>query len=143
MSVTDNSPIDEAEWQAQERALRPAPGHATHQLDASYRLVANALRSSPRSEPPVDFAADVAGRVVSPEAGFESLLSRILMAAFVVLLAITGAIYGGELWQALGQEMGDGGSAWILAVVACVALSWFGGRLLGLTVNAGRRTQAA
>lgn len=143
MSVTEKTPFDEAEWQAQERALRGTLPHDIDPRDTSYRRVVDALRSSPRSEPPADFAADVAKRVARHEAGIERLLSRILLAAFVVLSAILLAIHGGTAWQALNQGMADGGSGWVLAGAGCVALSWIASRVLGWVVGAGRRARVA
>lgn len=124
MSVADNTLIDEAEWQAQERALREATGRHIDRRDASYRLIANAVQSAPGAALPVDFAADVIRRVDSHEAGFERLLSRMLMALFLTALAIFGAVYGGQLWRAVSYGYGGGVSGWILIVASCIGLSW-------------------
>lgn len=151
MRVTDTTPIDDAEWQAQERGLRAARGRDAGAPDASeleaaaasYRVIAKALRSSPRSEPPADFAADVVRRVASHEAGLERLVSRILLAVFLVASTIVGAVYGQQWWQGLNQEPNDGMSGWVLAAVGCVTLSWLCGRLLELAALAGDRRQVA
>lgn len=130
MRVNDNSPIDDAEWQAQEHALREAPGRIADRRDAAYRLIATAVQSSPRSGPPVDFAADVASLVATHEAGFERLLSRTLIALFLTALAIFGAVYGGDLWRAVSYGYGGGALGWASIVAACVGVSWAASSLI-------------
>jgi hypothetical protein len=131
-SPSDGIPIDEAEWQAQERGMHAAlegdldPSDAT---SAGYRAVAQALRSAPRSQPPIDFAATLAERVVRRDAGMERALSRALLVALMATLIVSAMRYGGRAWHSLQQAFGDVGLGWILAGVGCLALSWLGSRL--------------
>ena len=96
MNTRDKHAIDESEWEAQERGMRAALGRDTDGLPdeavATYRAVAEALMSAPRSEPPDDFAADVVERVARHDAGSERLLSRILLFVFLAASAMAGAL---------------------------------------------------
>ncbi len=143
-SETGNTPIDDAEWQAQERGLRAARdgAPAADGPDAAYRLVAKAAQSAPGSQPPADFAAVVVAHVARHEAGFERWLTNLLLAVFVIASGIVAAVYGGELWQTLQQGLGEGASGWVVAAISCAALSWIGSRLLELSAQSGRRLHA-
>ncbi len=139
MGVTGKTSVDEAEWQAQERAL-----HAAHEChadgrDVSYRFIAKTVRSMSRNEPPADFAADVVKHVASQEAGFERPLSQLLLAVFLVASVAVAVVCGGQLWQTPPQGFVDGASGWALAAAGCASLSWLGSRLLGLAVHADGR----
>lgn len=144
MRVTDTTPIDDAEWQAQERGLRAARDsvHAADGLDASYRLIAQAVQSAPGCEPPVDFAAAVVAHVASNEAGFERWLSQLLLAVFLVASGIVAVVYGGELWQTMQQGLGEGASGWIVAAITCAALSWMLASTHRRALLAGSRVHA-
>ncbi len=133
MNTSGKPPIDEAEWQAQERGMRAArEGDALgmNGLAEDYAIVARALVSPPRSEPPADFAADVAEHITRHEAGRERLWSRILLAASVLASIVVCARYGGPWWQPLRQSFDNDASGWMLAVAGCVALSWAARQLL-------------
>jgi len=131
--------IDPREFEQQERALRE---------DAGYREVARALRRAP-GEPPTDFAASVAalaaaeaapvhaqpavalGRTASAHAAdgvLERRLLRALAVAFAASGAVVAAIYGREWlggFAAMASALGGSTALnWVLAVAACVALSW-------------------
>lgn len=140
MSMTDKSLIDENEWKAQERGLRAALGRDAGGLDAaamSYRVVSEALMSTPRSGPPDDFAAGVVKRVARHDAGLERFLSRILLVVFLVASAIVGVQYGEQWWQALHRTLSGDALGWVLAAMGCVTLSWMGNRLHELAGHAG------
>ncbi|MCW4454385.1 hypothetical protein OK348_06210 [Flavobacterium sp. MXW15] len=133
MSMTHKSPIDENEWQAQERGMRAARDHAPAGTDAAtadYRIVAEALMSAPRSAPPADFATGVAGHIARHDAGIERLLSRILLAAFLLVSIVAGVLYGDHAWQSLQQALGGEVVEWMLAGAGCVVLSWICSLLL-------------
>lgn len=127
MSMTDRPGFDESEWQAQERGMRAAPGGDAGGMDAAtahYRVVAGALRSLPLGEPPVDFAAGVAGRIARHDAGLERAMARILSVVLVVASIVVGVRYGGPWLQSLHQGFGGEASGWMLAGMGCVVLSW-------------------
>lgn len=114
-------PVDEHDWQAQERSLdRPA-----RRVDA---VLARALGELPVSEPPADFAASVVRRVASrgvmPD---ESVLERRLQPLLFAVLALGGAIatafYGDAIWTATINAFGAGASQWLLVGGACLALA--------------------
>lgn len=132
MGMTDKPPVDAGEWEMQERGMRAARGHEAGGRNAAtegYRVVAEALVAMPRSEPPADFAAGVARRIVRHDAGLESLLSRVLLAVFVAASVFACVHYGGQGWRPLRQALGEDALGWVLAALGCVALSWACGRL--------------
>jgi hypothetical protein len=134
MSKVDESGIDETEWAAQERGMRAAPAADAGGLDpaaGTYRIVAEALASMPRSHPPADFAADVLQRVVHSEAGLERPLSRVLLAVFLMVSAGVAVLYAGPAWLLLQQALDSDALGWVLAGMGCLALSWTGNRALG------------
>ncbi|MGH8078812.1 MAG: hypothetical protein ACREPE_16045 [Lysobacter sp.] len=128
MNMTREPPIDEREWQAQERGMRAAHGDDTDVADfrtAHYRVVAQALRSTPRSQPPADFASSVARLAVTrSDAGLERTLSQILLVVFAISSLMVIALYGGRWWQSIHQAVGDDTLAWLLAGMGCLILSW-------------------
>lgn len=130
MSEADNTAIDEAEWQAQERALRTVPAGDADQRDAAYRLIAEAVQSNPRSKPPAKFVAEVVGCAAANEVGIEHLLSRVLLAVFLVASVIVGTKYSAHLWQSLSSGLGDSASGWAIVVTVCLISTWLLGRLL-------------
>lgn len=133
-------PVDEAEWEAQERAIRTAFGHHAEALDvaaARYRPVARALATHPHGMPPADFAATVAALAVRRERGIELRLSKWLSAAFMLAMVAGTAIYGASAWQALSQPSGEAGRSWLLMVTSCMALSWLCRGLLARAPETG------
>lgn len=146
MSTRDKLLIDESEWEAQERGMRAALGGDTGGLldeaAVDYRFVAEALISVPHSEPPDDFAADVVKCVARHDAGLESLLSRILLAVFLVASTMMGVRYGEQGWQALHQMLSGDALGWALIAMGCVTLSWIGSRLLELAGHVGDQRHA-
>lgn len=126
--------------------MRAALGRDADGLDAAatdYRVVAKALMSTPRSEPPEGFAADILKRAARHDAGLDRLLSRTLLIVFLVASIIVGVQYGEQWWQALHQTLGGDALAWVLTGMGCVSLSWTGSRLLELANHAGGPRRAA
>lgn len=126
MSMTREPSIDEREWQAQERVMRAAhDDDVADSRTAHYRVVAQALRSTPGSQPPADFACSVARLAVTrSDAALESMLSRILMVVFAISSLVVVALYGGRWWQAVHQAFGGDTLAWLLAGMGCLVVSW-------------------
>lgn len=133
MSMTREPSIDEREWQAQERGMRAAQGDDADAADfptAHYRVVAQALRSTPCSQPPVDFASSVARLAASrSDAGIERMLSQMLLAVFAISVLVVVALYAGRWWQSVDQAFGDDTLAWLLAGMGCLVVSWAFGQL--------------
>lgn len=133
MSMTKEPSIDEREWQAQERGMRAAQGDDADTADfptAPYRVVAQALRSTPCSQPPVDFASSVARLAASrSDAGIERMLSQMLLAVFAISALVVVGLYAGRWWQSVHQAFGDDTLAWLLAGTGCLVVSWMFGQL--------------
>jgi len=141
MNTTNQPIIDECEWEAQERGMRAAAGDGPDGMDpaaATYRVVAEALATLPRSEPPADFAAGVSRQIARSDAGLERPLSRILLVVFVMALALVGVLFGEPAWQLLRQALGGDAQGWLLAGMGCLALSWLGGRAIEFSSQASR-----
>lgn len=123
---TDKQPtIDDAEWQAQQRAMRA--GYVSGHGDAgatSYRRVADALATHPSSEPPGDFAAGVIAHVARRQARGERAVTRIMLLTVAVAIFVTSVEYGEAWWTALNALPGHGARGWVIAGLACVAVSW-------------------
>src|SRR5690606_40027074 len=89
-------PVDEHDWQAQERSLdRPA-----RRVDA---VLARALGQLPVSEPPADFAASLPrGGAPRGTALDDALLDRRVQPLLAAVLApgraIAPAVYGDAIW---------------------------------------------
>ncbi|MCX7033061.1 MAG: hypothetical protein NT046_03705 [Arenimonas sp.] len=145
MKKTDTPRIDESEWEAQERGMRAASGADAEGLSgtaATYRAVAEALASMPRSEPPADFAAGVVHRLARRDAGLERPLSRILLVAFVSVAAILGLAYYEAGWQLLRQAFSDDALGWVVLGLGCVTLSWASHRALEMSTLLARDAHA-
>ncbi|MBB1473010.1 MULTISPECIES: hypothetical protein [unclassified Luteimonas] len=123
-------PIDEREWQAQERAMRrSAPGGHEDPLVAGYRKVAAAARAASPPELPEDFAAQVAALVggearAVPDGRLERVLLRILLALLPVALAAVLVLFGARWWQAASGVLGEDALRWLLVALACAVVSW-------------------
>lgn len=143
--MTDKTLIDEREWEAQERGMRAARGRDAGSLDVvalNYRQVAEALISAPLGEPPDSFAAAVVKHAARHDAGIERLLSRILLAVFLVATIMLGVLFGEQWWQSLHQTLGDDAQGWVLTGIGCVTLSWLFSRVLELASHAGEPRRA-
>jgi len=132
MNSRKEGQVDEHEWEMQERGLRairdPEAGGMDPAAD-SYRRVAAALNCAPRSEPPRDFAAEMAMQIDQQNAGIEQALFRGLFLGLAVSAIVVTALYGGRWWQAMQATPTDGALQWVAAVAGCVALSWVIGQL--------------
>lgn len=135
---TTLSPEDEREWRLQERALHDARAGgggrgttADHDpLLAQYRLVAHALRQE-WSAVPADFSTSVLDAVqpapVNASARLERWLLGGLFAVFVLSGLVVAALYGGQWLQGfalLWSQAPATSHNWLLALGACIVLSW-------------------
>lgn len=125
----DESPMDEARWQAQERARRLDPDAHPAEL-----RIARALRQAPPVGLPVDFAAHVAALAHAqaelshvPE---QSLLEQRLLRGLVVAFALSAAAvvaWLGRGWVAdLTVVLPGGGDAvaWSGVAALCLLSNW-------------------
>lgn len=140
MNVSGKDPVDEQEWQCQERGRRAARGHGAGAMDmysSDYCIIAQALDDMPRSEPPIDFANDLVKQVVGQDCararGVSS--SRLMLLVLAWLVAVIA--YGWQGYSMLRLQYGDDALAWPLAAVACIGLSWLCGRLFAGSRLAG------
>jgi hypothetical protein len=101
-----------------------APNSIDHHIE-------RALRREPDAGPPADFARSVAARVArasATDARLERWLLRGLALVFACSALAVVALYGRE-WIAgfallLPAAAGTTALNWLLALLACVALSW-------------------
>lgn len=130
MNTVDRElPIDEARWQAQERARFGDAG-----ADDVDLRIARALRDAPAVALPMDFAAQVAAMArqqavasVLLEQRLLQVLSAVLAVSALVTLAWFGRIGLAGLAALLpGGEIAVG---WCLLVVVCGLLNWGLGQL--------------
>lgn len=132
-------PVDEQEWQLQERALRAERSGAIAGDDPlleRYRQVARALRRPLPAAPPADFARSVALRMAmhaAPDTRLEQQLLHVLSALLALSAVAAMALYGSQwlhAFAALLPSMAAGSAAaglafhWTLALAACLGLSW-------------------
>ena len=123
--------IDEREWQAQERALQ---AERLHLSDAdprlgSYRAIARALRQPLPHGLPADFARQLAARL--GRAPLDTRVEQGLLRGLLTLLALSGAVVAamyGQAWLpaivAVLPASSPNAMHWLLAVAACVGMSW-------------------
>ena len=130
MNINDReTSIDEARWQAQEKARR---GDAD--ADADDLRIARALRRAPAVDLPADFAAQVAALARAPAAVnsvIEQRLLRGLTLAFALSAAVVVAWYG-RGWVAELATVLPGGSdavGWSAVAALCVLGNWGFGAL--------------
>lgn len=132
-------PRRDAEWQAQERALREEraglPVAAGDARVAEYRLISRALRHPPLDAVPYDFARDLARRVARGEG--DERIERWLLRSLVGLMGLAGAVvvamYGAAWWPAIAQllPLPAGELArWSLVLAACAGTTWMLGQVL-------------
>lgn len=130
----DHADIPDAEWQAQERALRAERlGLSTHADDASvhaYRAVARALRQPLPDPLPDDFAQHMAGmvqrsRAVSVDERVLAWLVRGLLFALGASVLILLGLDGGHWWQSLITALPTWAltNPWLLSLAACATLT--------------------
>jgi hypothetical protein len=123
--------VDEREWQAQERALQEERLHLTGDPRlAAYRRIARALRQPLPDALPADFARQLAARVgqVPLDTRFEQGLVRGLAALLALSGAVAAALYGQSWLPAIAAALPASASGvaahWLLALGACVGMSW-------------------
>ncbi len=132
MNNKNELPVDEREWESQERGMRASRDRGTDAMDPtadSYRRVAMALTNAPRCEPPADFAAAVMAQIAIRDAGVERALLRGLVLVLAAASVIVTALYAGPWWQAMRGMLTGGALQWVVAGTGCVALSWMVGQL--------------
>lgn len=135
------SHIDEAQWQAQERA-RLAARDGGSEADPDHLRIARALRHAARVDLPADFASRVAGIARARQAS-GSLLEQRLLRGLGLVLGLTSALavaYYGHGWMATLASTLPGGTdalGWSGVAVACVGANWAWG-ILRERLQAGR-----
>lgn len=125
-------PVDDREWEIQERGMRAARGHGADASDPaaeSYRRVAMAVATAPHRRPPADFATGVMQQIARREAGIERALFRSLLLVLAAAATVVATLYGGQWWRALQGASTAGALPWVMAGTGCVALSWMIGQL--------------
>ncbi|RZA21966.1 MAG: hypothetical protein EOP93_01680 [Lysobacteraceae bacterium] len=132
----DHQQVDEARWQAQEKARR---GDAD--ADADELRIARALRRVPPVELPLDFAAQVAAiaraqvaaQAVTEPSVFEQRLLRGLIVVFAFSAAVVVAWFGRGWVAALADTLPGGADAvgWSAAAAVCLLANWGWGALRG------------
>ncbi|MGO1542033.1 MAG: hypothetical protein ACTHZI_00380 [Luteimonas sp.] len=128
MTIEDmHAPSDAHQWEAQEQGLRAARGgdDPSGREAADYRLVAKAVATAPRSQPPADFAAVVASRAgTTRKPGLEPALVRGLMLILAIASILVTVPAAGPAWRAIRDGLAAGGLSWVAAGAACMVASW-------------------
>ena len=118
------SPVDDARWQAQERAR-----HADPEADPLDLRIAHALRTPPLVALPQDFAARVAA-LAQARAVADSRLEQTLLRWLVLVFALSAAVvvaWFGRGWVAtLAATVPGGQSAigWGALAACCLLGNW-------------------
>lgn len=118
------SPVDDARWQAQERAR-----HADPEADPLDLRIAHALRAPPPVALPQDFAARVAA-LAQARAVADSRLEQGLLRGLVLVFALSAAVvvaWFGRGWMAtLAATLPGGQSAigWGALAACCLLGNW-------------------
>ena len=128
----DGHSIDDREWQAQERALQEERLHLASGDPrlVPYRAVARALRQPLPHGLPADFARALAARL--GRAPLDTRVEQGLVRGLVTLFALSGAVVAalyGQSWvpailAVVPASSSPNAMHWLLAVVACVGMSW-------------------
>ena len=133
-------PIDEARWQAQERARLGDAG-----ADAGDLRIARALLQAPDVALPMDFARQVAA-LARQQAEVTMALEQRLLQVLSVVLAVSTLValaWFGRTWLAGLAALLPGGEAaagWCLVAMLCGLLNWGLGQLRGVAVGSWRLT---
>ncbi len=131
MHEFEDRDIDEREWQAQERALQEERLHLSGSDPrlAPYRAIARVLRQPLPHGLPADFARALAARL--GRAPLDTRVEQGLLRGLVTLFALSGAVVAaiyGQAWVpailAVLPASSPNAMHWLLAVVACVGMSW-------------------
>ena len=129
MNQNDREKIDEARWQAQEKARRLEPD-----ADVDELRIARALLAAPPVDLPFDFAAQVAV-LARAQAVVNSQLEQRLLRGLVLAFALSAAVvvaWFGRGWVAdLGAVLPGGSDAvgWSGVAALCVLGNWGFGAL--------------
>jgi hypothetical protein len=141
MSTDRKGPIDEREWDAQERGMHAARRAPIDPLDTeseAYRRLAEIMDSAPIPGPPANFAASVVAQVARQEEGFERLLWRGLVGAFAVATVSVLLIFGEDYFRLVSPVLGPGMPNLLLIGGGCAVLSWMGRRLFPRSLAVAR-----
>ncbi len=131
MHEFEDRDINEREWQAQERALQEERLHLSGSDPrlAPYRAIARVLRQPLPHGLPADFARALAARL--GRAPLDTRVEQGLLRGLVTLFALSGAVVAaiyGQAWVpailAVLPASSPNAMHWLLAVVACVGMSW-------------------
>lgn len=126
--------IDDAQWQAQERA-RIAARDGSLDADADHLRIAHALRHAPAVDLPPDFAKRIAARAMHAQQASVALLEQRLLRGLTLVFGLSSAAtvaYYGHAWVAALATSLPGGSdalGWSAAAVTCVGANWAWGLL--------------
>lgn len=136
-----DDPLREREWLLQEQAMRRERLHLDPAGDDArsrrYRLLARALRAAPPEALPADFAQRM-GALVSapvprrvPVARLESVLAAALTGALLLAAVVVTLIYGAAWLPSFRALLpAPATTQWLLALLACLGLSWLMGMWL-------------
>ncbi|MEO6799093.1 MAG: hypothetical protein ABI178_04080 [Rhodanobacter sp.] len=136
---TFTDPAHEREWLAQEHAMRREHLHLDPTTDDAhtqrYRLLTRVLREPQPDGLPTDFAQQLANEVASASANvvdtrFERVLTTSLGAALLLAAIVVSVLYGSNWLSAIGASVPippPGASRWLLALSACIGMSWLVG----------------
>jgi len=114
---------NEERWLTQERALSGASS------DGGDALLLRALRTSPSSSPPPDFAAGVARAAINARSieavgdRGEQMLSHLLVAVMAIGATVCALSYGSVWTKTITSTLGEGALQWGLLGAACLAVS--------------------
>jgi hypothetical protein len=137
--------IDDARWQAQEKARR-----LDADADPAERRIARALRRAPRVDLPIDFAAQVAvlahAQDPSPVIPEQSLLEQRLLRGLFIAFGLSAAVvvaWLGRGWVAELASVLPGGNdavTWSAVAALCVLGNWGVGLLRGQPMRGSHAT---
>jgi hypothetical protein len=142
-----DDPARQREWRAQEAALRHEQLHLDPKHDdprtLAYRLLARALKTEAPGALPDDFAQRVgalaAGSRPAPAATLESILTVILAGALAISAVAATATYGSTWWPGFAAWLpAPALSHWLVALTACVGLTWLVGAGSRLVTGSSR-----
>ena len=129
MNQNDREPVDEARWQAQERARR-----GDVDANADELRIAHALRRAPPVDLPFDFAAQVAS-MAQAQAAMNSLFEQRLLRGLTLVFAVSALVvvaWYGRGWAAELAAVLPGGRdalGWSSVAALCVLGNWGFGAL--------------
>jgi hypothetical protein len=125
--MSQDNAVDEAEWRAQEHAMRALNSDSINlaSKDAQYLRVAKAIASMPLSSIPDDFASNVARLARNrADASRESMLVNLLLVIFSGCTLWVCATYSATTLHALQRAFGSEAIIWAIAGICCLSGSW-------------------